>query len=243
MPDGSQTRAAEARPSPGTPVPGLGLSFGPHEMTIFPCRIRLWCCLAATCAAGAAPVANANERIAKVLRDSLPRYDPAIHAAEQQRRAEAAAKVASQKTPTPAPERKTAKPIPPPRGASDPDVLELAPYQVRGARVRVSDGLPRLTAPGALRPGENPDAPMLSATERERRLRRKHLGALDYVLLNPHWLFGSGRAIEAERREVFAAQMNDLADSIDLAQASGANEEELKQLRELYLQLYHHRPK
>ncbi|MBA3849022.1 MAG: hypothetical protein C0502_03380 [Opitutus sp.] len=185
---------------------------------------------------------DASERIAQALRDSLPRYDPAAHAAEQRRKAEGETKAGAPPPvqPREAPRGKSAAP---PNLVTDPNVVQLAPFDVRGERPRPAVKLPRLQTPEALRPGERTNEAFLSAAERGRRLRRKHLGALDYALLNPHWLFGDGRAAEAERREVFAAQMNAIADAIGFAQAGGATDEELRQLRELYLQLYLSRPK
>lgn len=190
-----------------------------------------------------APAAVTGDGMAQALRDSLPRYDPAFHAAEQRRKAEDSGPADSPAVlQAPAPTR-DGKPAASPGLATDPNVVQIAPFNVHGTRPKPPVKLPRLQTPEALRPGERTNEVFLSAAERGRRLRRKHLGALDYALLNPHWLFGDGRAAEAERRERFAMQMHDLAEGIGLAQAAGASDGELRQLRELYLKLYLNRPR
>lgn len=180
----------------------------------------------------------ASERVAQALREKLPRYDASKFVPPAEREADAS-------LPPAIPRTATRSPAPPAQGelVVEPGVVELQPFAVKEDRVKPRVRLPRLTTPEALRPGENASDPLLSATERGARLRRKHLGALDSEVLNPHRLFGDGRAIEAERRERFASQLNDLARAIELASAVDETPAEAKKLRELYLQLLMSRPK
>lgn len=191
---------------------------------------------------GSTTALPASERIAAALREKLPPYDPAQYVAPEQRVAPAPAAKASPRMPATAaqPEARNGPEV---AGMPvEPGVVELEPFAVREKRVRPQVRLPRLTTPKALRPNERVDDPLLTAQERSARLRRKHLGPVD-ALLNPPALFGSGRAYEAERREQFAGELQALAGAIELAAAAGETEEELRKLRELYLQLFAQRPR
>lgn len=123
----------------------------------------------------------------------------------------------------------------------NPNVVQLEPFTVRERRAKPTVRLPRLTVPEALRPGEDTTDPYLSPAERARRVRKKHLNVAT-SLLNPGF-FGDAIAEQAEARERYAGKLGDLADQLELAAATGATAEEIRQLRELYLALYMARPK
>lgn len=196
--------------------------------------LAVFVCFGSVWSAGAA-----SERLAEALREKLPRYDPAQHAA-----AERKAQAAENDSAAPSPVRVPQPAETPPRReplVTNPNVVQLEPFTVRERRPKPTVQLPRLTVPEALRPGEDTTDPYLSPAERARRVRKKHLNAVA-TLLNPGF-FGDAIAEQAEARERYAGKLGDLADQLELAAATGATAEEIRQLRELYLALYMARPK
>jgi len=192
--------------------------------------------LLAACSAASLP---ASEKVAEAVRAQLPRYDPAWRqAAEAQKTAAGAAESPILKSPE---ERKP----PPPRTVAlvvEPNVVQLEPFVVREARPKEKPPrLPRFEVGRARQESVDVSDPFLSPDEVRRRLRKKHSTPVDFFLLN--WLFGDGPVRGAEARERYAGELGALAEQIELAAATGATPEEIKQLRELYLQLYLQRPK
>lgn len=191
----------------------------------------------ATCAAVSLP---ASEKLSEAVRATLPRYDPTLRqAAEAKRAAEASAPAESPVLKTPeeraAPSRAVTLVV-------EPNVVQLAPFVVRQKRPKEAlQKLPRIEVAAPVNASVDTSDPMLSPEERLRRVRKKWGSPVDFFLLN--WLFGSGADVGAEARERYAGQLGKLADEIELAAAAGATPEEIKQLREYYLQLYLARPK
>lgn len=211
-------------------------------MEVLP-RILSWRLLVAACMFAVASAAPASEKVAQAIRDSLPRYDPAQRAAADRERE------AAERTGDRSPVLKAAAaplPVAPTttsstRPVADSEIVQLAPFTVRGSRPPPAVKLPRLVAPPA-EGGPDTSDPFLTPAERARRLSRKHLNVLT-LLLNPPFLGGGALAGESEERRRYAGELNEVADKIELAAAAGATEAELKALRELYLQLYMARPK
>lgn len=180
--------------------------------------------------------AEAGERVREAVRQSLPRYDPAQRETALREAAQAApAHPVLVRSQPPVEE----PPAPPP--ATDPTIVQLAPFEVRESRPKLPAPLPRLRVPEAHRPGQDTQEPFLSRSELKRRLRKKHLTALESVLNPGGW--GDAAAAAAEARLRYAAEVNELADKIDLAALAGASPADVKELRELYLQLHFARPK
>lgn len=224
----------------GTPADPLGRYRGPHAMR-YPFRfVDLRPLTVLACFGGICLTAGGSDRVAEILREKLPRYDPAQHAANAE---QAGVSAATERSPILNPDAKP--PADAPTRASnlvtDPNVVQLAPFTVRSNRPRSTVKLPRLTVPPSAAEASGSSDPFLSPKERARRLRKKHLNVLT-MLLNPGF-WGGGIAGESEERTRYAGQLNDVADKIELAAVAGASEQELKQLRELYLKLYLARPK
>lgn len=188
--------------------------------------------------------AHASDKIAEALRQSLPRYDPAVRAAEEKRRADEAAKKSAE------PERRApvaeSKPAALPETA--PGVVVLDPVEVRAHRQLPRVKLPRIGASDALDASVDTADPYLSPAERRARLQKKHLSALDRALNKFSFGFGlltsgDARAADAESRERFARGAGEVGDAIQLAAVAGEDEAEIAKLRELYLQLLTTRPK
>lgn len=188
--------------------------------------------------------AHASDKIAEAVRQSLPRYDPAIRAAAEKRRADEAEKKTAE------PERRASaaesKPTAPPETA--PGIVVLAPVEVRAQRQLPRVKLPRIGASDALDASVDAADPYLSPSERRARLQKKHLSALDRALNKFSFGFGlltsgDARAADAESREQFAPEAGEVGDAIQLAALAGENEAEIKKLRELYLQMLTTRPK
>jgi len=209
------------------------------------CRFRRWTFRAALAGVLSVAVAGgASEKVAQALRESLPRYDPAIRAAAEARQADEASRKASVVEPEP-PET-ASKPAPTPDVV--PGVVVLAPVEVKARRQIPRVNLPRIEATQAIDSSVETADPYLLPAERRARLQKKHLSTLDRGL-NKFSLgvalttSADGRAADAEQRERFAKGAGDVADALQLAAAAGESEEELKKLRELYLQLLTTRPK
>lgn len=181
-------------------------------------------------------VAKAGERVREAVRQSLPRYDPAQREKALREAAQAApAHPVLVRSQPPSEEPPASLP------ATDPTLVQLAPFEVRESRPKLPAPLPRLRVPEAHRPGQDTDEPFLSRGELKRRLRKKHLSALGSILNPGGW--GDAAAAAAEARLRSAVELNGLADQIDLAALAGASAEDVKELRELHLQLYFARPK
>ncbi len=194
------------------------------------------------CACGFPSLGVASERVAEAVRNSLPRYDPTQHAAAE--KAKSAATDGTPRSPilNPASAATLEEPAAPSKAnlVSDPNVVQLEPFTVRGHRPPAAVKLPRLHVSEAMQPSQDTSDAFLTPAERTRRLKKKHTNTLTQVL-NVFWV--GGMAAAEEERAVYGTELNALADKIDLAAAAGASAEELKQLRELYLQLYLARPK
>lgn len=184
-----------------------------------------------------------SERVAEAVRNSLPRYDPTQHAAAEKAKLAATAD-GTPRSPilNPTSAATLAEPAGPSKAnlVSDPNVVQLEPFTVRGHRPPAAVKLPRLHVSEAMQPSQDTSDAFLTPAERSRRLKKKHANVLTQVL-NVFWV--GGMAAAEEERAVYGTELNALADKIDLAAAAGASAEELKQLRELYLQLYLARPK
>lgn len=204
--------------------------------------LRPWAVFACICIL--CPVGVASERVAEVLRAKLPRYDPAIRAAEEKRQAdEAAKKPAEPERNAPAAE---SPPVPPAETASG--VVVLDPVEVRAQRQLPRVKLPRIGTSDPVDSSVNAQDPYLLPAERRARLQKKHLSALDRALNRFSFGFnlrtsGDARAADAESRERSARGAGVVADAIQLAAIAGEDEEEIKKLRELYLQMLTSRPK
>ena len=179
---------------------------------------------------------EAGERVREAVRQSLPRYDPAQRekALREAAHAAPAHPVLVRSQP---PGEEPSAPLP----AIDPTVVQLAPFEVRESRPKLPAPLPRLRVPEAHRPGQDTGEPFLSRSELKRRLRKKHLSTLESIVNPGGW--GDAAAAAAEARLQSAVELNGLADQIDLAALAGASAEDVKELRELHLQLYFARPK
>lgn len=206
--------------------------------------LRPWAvfaCLCILCPAGAA-----SERAAEALRGKLPRYDPAIRAAEEKRQADEAAK----KTAAPAPQGtiNEATPVLSTLPETAPGVVVLDPVEVRAQRQLPRVKLPRIGASDPVDSSVDVEDPYLLPDERRARRQKKHLSALDRALNKFSFGFGlsgssDARAAAAENRGQFARGTAEVADAIQLAAVAGEDEAEIKKLRELYLQMLTHRPK
>lgn len=191
------------------------------------------------------PAAGAEEtrdRLRQAVQQDLPRYDPAIRERDLAEKAARPA-VAPRNAPAAIPDEKTtAKPTtgraPPQEGA-----LELPTVTVHPTYVPPKH-LPRLDAPKP--PGGDLKAePFESAAGREARLVKKHLSPLQRALMRVP-LIGAGilgSAYDAEARELKAAQMDTLADGIELQELLGRDPAEIKKLRAEYQKLYYSGPK
>lgn len=190
------------------------------------------------------PAGAASERVAEALREQLPRYDPAIRAAEEKRLAQEA----TTKAAAPGPAAPSAEPkLPAPRDVTS-GVVVLDPIEVKARRQLPRVKLPRIGASDPVDPSVDTDDPYLLPGERRARLQKKHLSALDRALNRFSFGFGllssgDARAAAAENREQFARGAVNVADAIQLAALAGADEAEIKKLRELYLQMLMSRPK
>lgn len=200
--------------------------------------------LGLACLAGLWPAGVASERVAEALREKLPRYDPAIRAAEEKRQAdEAATKAAEPDRQPPA-----AEPKPPTLPETAPGVVVLDPVEVRAQRQLPRVKLPRIGVSEPVDSSVDVADPYLNPTERRARLQKKHLSPLDRALNKFSFGYGlltapDARAVDAESRERSARGAAKVADAIQLAAIAGENEEEIKKLRELYLQMLVTRPR
>lgn len=177
-----------------------------------------------------------SDKVSQAVRARLPTYDPEVRLKAEQARAAAETAAAEREKSPPA------VPVAPMPAAKDSDVVQLEPFVVRQRRVKEPPlRLPRVEVAAPAHPEVDTSDPYLSPEERLRRVRKKWGSPADYFLLN--WLFGSGVEKSAEARERYAGQLGGLAKEIELASAAGATPEEIKQLREMYLQLYLARPK
>lgn len=148
-------------------------------------------------------------------------------------------------------ERSTGTPRAPVEVVSEPvdqGVVVLAPVEVKARRFAPDATLPRVKVPRSVNPGVETRDPFLTGAERERRLKKKHLSALDAVLLNRGNQPGAvhsaeRRAAEAEKQQQFAEGMNQVADAIQLGAATGEDPKETKKLRALYRDLLMSKPR
>lgn len=177
----------------------------------------------------------------QALRESLPKYDPAIR--EQALADETAAKVSAdaeaQRRSAPTTEDSAAG------GATQSEgSIKLPEVIVEARRFKVRP-LPRMHR--ALPPGSVNIEPFASPSERDRLLVKKHFTALDPAMNKAHLpLVGvplAARAREAEARLQYAGQLDQLAAMIAYLESQGASEEEITKLRHLYFDLYLARPK
>lgn len=174
----------------------------------------------------------------RAVQSGLPRYDPSAY---EKARTEKETKATPKNAPAPIPETSTAAPatsaaVPPSDG-----VLALPKVTVR-SNERPIKRLPRIDPPA--RPLKDlPGEPFESAAGRDARLLNKHLTKLEQKLIN--FLGGSAvaEARAAEARLQKAAQMNDLASSLELQEAAGRDPEEIRKLRAEYLKLHYSGPK
>ncbi len=179
----------------------------------------------------------------QVLKSNLLRYDPAIreaaeadHARRDADRQADAWRRAEQAPPSSAAPAPAAKPP-----APGEKILELPKITVR-SDVEPIKRLPRIDTPATPPPDQHPDAYELPAA-REARLVKKHLTPFQRRLIS---LFGGSPAAEAraaEARALKAAQMNDLANSLEIQEAAGRDPADIKKLRAEYLKLYYSGPK
>ena len=192
-------------------------------------------------AAGWPSVANAEvSGYRQALRESLPKYDPAIREqaladeATANEKAEADAQLAA---PTAADSSTGAI-------AQSDGSLQLPDVIVEARRFKVRP-LPRMHRP--LPPGSANIAPFASPSERDRLLVKKHFTALDQALNKVHVpLVGvslASRARAAEAKLQYAGQLDQLAAMIAHLESQGASEEEIAKLRRVYFDLYLARPK
>lgn len=200
--------------------------------------------LAAACLVELTLTAGASERVVQALRESLPHYDPSIRAAaEAQKAAESARKPSDV-----APEAPPATPKPSALPEVVPGVVVLDPVEVKARRQIPRVNLPRIVTGDPIDSSVETEDPYLSPAERRARLQKKHLSTLDRALNKFSLGFGllssgDARAADAEQRERFTRNAGQVADAIQLAAVAGESEEELKKLRELYLQMLVARPK
>lgn len=189
---------------------------------------------------GDLPAAATREERAEVLRRALPDYDPRIRekavADEAKRTADRRADAwrrAEQAPPVEAPRPK----IDPP----DSKVLELPKVTVR-SNVEPIKRLPRaIPYPPPVK--NLKFEPFETPAGRDARLVKKHLTKVEQALIS---FFGGspvGVAREAESLAQKAADMDELANSLELQEAAGRDPDDIKKLHAEYLKLYYSGPR
>jgi hypothetical protein len=174
----------------------------------------------------------------QAIQAALPRYDPSAY---EKARAEKEQPAAPKHTPAPLPEDKITAPAATAAAPASENILALPKVTVRSTE-RPIKRLPRIDPP-AEPLKDLPGEPLESASGRDARMVKRHLNKLQQVLIP---LFGGSvvaEAREAEARLQKAAQMNDLASSLELQEAAGRDPEEIKKLRAEYTKLYYSGPK
>jgi hypothetical protein len=181
-------------------------------------------------------IARGSE-IRQALRESLPKYDPALR---EQALAEQAAREADSD-----PEIAT---TPRPRARSTTTThadgsIEL-PEVVVEARRQKRAPLPRMHRPTP--PGSATSEPFASPGEQDKQLVKRHFTPLEQAMNRFHVpLFGAPLATyarKAEAKQKYANQLDQLAAMIAYLESQGAPKEEIDKLRALYFDLYLVRP-
>lgn len=204
-------------------------TFGGWRITVSPATISFGSILLV----GPMAAANSSDEMRDAIRQTLPRYDPKIRAAD----------LASQPTETPPSESATEMSI---ADSGEPPV-SLPRIVVRSRQ----EETPAVTLPRILvRPPVNNVKidEMLTPAARDAQLVKKHLSSLDRNFLNRFTLpfFGrskESRARNAEAIDAAASQLNAIADLIEREGGEDADPEEQKKLKKLYLETYLSRPK
>lgn len=205
-------------------------------------RRQLLCCSTVSAVVWLSPLTLAADEVRsdarQAIQSGLPRYDPAAY---EKARAEKETRTAPRNAPAPIPENTPTAPVPAAATPAGDNILVLPKMTVR-SNERPIKRLPRIDPP-APPLKDLPSEPFESATGRDARLVKNHLNKLQQILIP---LFGGsvvGEAREAEARLQKAAQMNDLASSLELQEAAGRDPEEIKRLRAEYVKLYYSGPK
>jgi hypothetical protein len=204
-------------------------------------------CFLATFALLAATEAFADESPAPLrqpIQRQLPRYDPTAYEKAQAEKAVRDAAVQKALAALPAKPAAPVTPAPPADAPPAPrdDTLELPTMTVRPT-YEPPKRLPRLDAPKPLH--DLKPEPLESPAGRHARLMKKHLTPFQRALSRvPILGMGiAGSAHDAESREQKAAQMNSLADGLEMQELLGRDPAEIKKLRAEYQKLYYSGPK
>ncbi len=183
--------------------------------------------------------AEAATPLAKVISDGLPKYDP--HIRNNYLAAQAAAAAVA---PQPVEEAAPAEPAAPELSVLLPRIVVRAPPATPKAEPAVR--LPRLI----VRPRGKEVAPdaFLTPAARDAALVKKHLTVFDRKVLNRFTLPLFGISKEARARQIeaaahTAAELNKISDVLEMSEIEGADPEEQKKLRKMYLDAFIARPK
>lgn len=184
-------------------------------------------------------LAGAETPIKSAIRDGLPKYDPKIR--ENFLTAQAAAPAVV--TPAPVEEKSPVAEPSPESSVLLPRIIVRAPAGKQKSEPLVV--LPRLV----VRPRAKEEAPDAFATPaaRDAALVKKHLSVLDRKVLNRFTLplFGISkekRARQIEAAAHSAAELNKISETLEMSDVEGADPEEQKRLRQLYLDAFIARP-
>lgn len=186
----------------------------------------------------AADAAAVRSDARQAIQSGLPRYDPSAY---EKARAEKETRAAPRNAPAPIPEGKPVAPVFTAATPAGDNILVLPKVTVR-SNERPIKRLPRIDPPAA--PLKDLSAePFESAAGRDARLVKKHFTTLEQKLIRflGDSTVAEARAAEARRQK--AAQMNDLASSLELQEAAGRDPEEIKKLRAEYTKLHYSGPK
>jgi hypothetical protein len=152
---------------------------------IFPSRPPLRLCAAAAFVLGATLTSGASDKIAEAVRDSLPRYDPAQHIASERTAVPEASPPVLRDGAIPPSDAPALSP-----NLTDPKIVRLEPFTVRGRRSPPAVKLPRMHVSESAQPSVDASDPFLTPAERSRRWQKKHVNVLTR-LLNPSFLGGA----------------------------------------------------
>lgn len=184
--------------------------------------------------------AEAATEARRAIQSGLPRYDPSAYEKAQ---AEKETRSVPHHAPAPIPKEKIATSAAIAATPASENILVLPKVTVHG----LTDPPKRLPRIDTVKPVEvEKTDPMESVAGRDARLVKKHLSKLEQALNRFPLIFGVSTvamARDAESREQKAAQMNALADGIELQEAAGRDPEEIKKLRAEYIKLYYSGPK
>ena len=128
-----------------------------------------------------------------------------------------------------------------PRRAPEDETYDLPTVVVR-ADTKPIKRLPRTESYGPPRKDLKAE-PWETGTGRDARLVKRHLSKAEQVLIPLLGGSAVGTAREIESRKQKAAEMDDLASSLELQEAAGRDPEEIKKLRAEYKKLHYSGPK